>query len=1150
MIKRAKSFVIGLFALFVLVQNAQADNKPKFTENKGQHPQQVEFSLRVSNADIFFEQDRLTFSFFEGYGDDGHDHKETHGNRAFAYRMNFLNANDAVLIKGIGNKYPGYENFIKGEFSATKVESYDRLIYDEIYEGVDLEYFGINGNLKYDIRVEAGANVGDIQLSYDGAERVFLKKGNLVVVNPLNTVEESVPLAYQVVKGERKRVECVYQLDGNIVSFKLPNGYDQSKELVIDPTLIFSSYTGSTANNFGFTATYDDDGYLYGGGIAFALGYPYITGSYSANFAGVVDMAISKFSQDGTSLIYSTYIGGASTEAPHSMVVNSQGELVILGSTSSLNFPTDASSYDDTFNGGTAVNYVSNGANFENGSDIVIAVLSDDGSSLIGSTYFGGFLNDGLNEDATLSYNYGDLFRGEVIVDSQDNIYITSSTASGNIPVTTGAFDQTLGGNQDACLAKFNSDVSVLDWCSYLGGDGSDAGYSLKLNTTGDVYVTGGTFGQNFPIVGSTLNTTYQGGVADGYIARIANDGSAILSSSFIGTSAYDQSYFVEVDDDNDVYLYGQTLGNYPLGGGIYFNLNGRQFIHKLNPDLTASIYSTVFGSGGPSVNISPTAFLVDVCERVFVSGWGGGTNQSWNNATGNTTGLPVTNDGEQLSTDGSDFYFMVLEADAAALLYGSYFGGNGIQEHVDGGTSRFNKDGVIHQAACAGCGGSNAFPTQPGVVSQINGASCNLGVVKLDLEITGVDVDISGGGSESGCAPLEVEFEADLVNASSYVWYFGDGDTSTVQNPVHIFEDPGIYEVMLIGTDTSFCTGDAFTDTSFTTITVSELTDAADAGLDAHLCPGDSAMVGADSIAGYTYSWSPSVGLDDVNTSNPYADPVEDTEYILSIVNPDGCEDFDTVQVTVFSVLAFPDTSICANDSVLITVQGGTSFSWDPVVGVGDPTSPTPYITAGFAETYTVTASDGAGCEAEAQVNLEALAAPTALFDVEISQSCEGDSVQFINLSDGADSYSWNLGGVTTEESDPIILFEPGAEPIVTLTAYNNNGECTDSITVDFSDGWFTEDSLAITYGNVFTPNGDQVNDCFQPNFHGDLYDCFELKVFSRWGRLLFDSDKHGGPCWDGTQRTGDLVAEGTYYYIAKVRGMDHAGYVMVIYE
>lgn len=1146
---RKPLLVVLTLCSFVLVSYSQ--NKPRFIENKGQLPENVAFKLRVANADLFFEKDGLTFNFYNPELLDQHGHADSESDKTgHAYRMSFMGVNPNVRASSSGTEYPDYQNYITKAKSVGHVRSYDRIIYSDVYQGIDFEYFGLDGDLKYDIRIEAGANPASIKLKYDGVDDIRIEDGRLRVANTFNVVEERIPLAYQLIDGEKVRVECEYSLHGTIVGFVFPNGYDTGRELVIDPTLIFSSYTGSMANNFGFTATYDHDGALYGGGIAFGLGYPTVTGSYSEAFGGgFIDMAISKFVPDGSSLEYSTYIGGGSADVPHSMIINSQGQLVILGSTSSLDFPTSVGAFDGTFNGGTAVNYASNGTNFENGSDMVVVVLSADGSSLVGSTYFGGFLNDGLNEDAALKYNYGDIFRGEVIVDPDDNIYVTSSTRSANLPVTTGALDQTLGGTQDGCLAKFNSDVSVLDWATYLGGSNSDAGYSLKLNSSGDVYVTGGTSSQNLNIIGSSLHTSYQGGQADGFLFRISNDGTTIINSTYIGTSVYDQSYFVEVDDDDDVYLYGQSVGNYPVTNGTYFNLNGRQFIQKLSPDLTTSIYSTVFGSGSAGVNISPTAFLIDICERVFVSGWGGGTNNSSNPATGNTNGLAVTSDGEQLTTDGSDFYFMVLEADATALLYGSYFGGNGIQEHVDGGTSRFNDNGVIHQAVCAGCGGSSAFPTTPGVVSQTNGSSCNLGVIKLDLEITAVQVEIINSGNVSGCIPFEAEFEADLVNASSFIWYFGDGDTSTVANPTHVYTDPGVYEVLLIGTDTSFCTGEAFTDTAIVTVTVSVLTDAADAGVDMHLCPGDTVQLGVDSVPGYTYSWTQGATLSDSTTAEPFAFPTEETQYNLTITTPAGCQDKDSVVVTVFSIQAFPDTTLCVGDSAMVSVVGGSSFSWSPTDGVSDPASPNPYITAGFEQIYVVTASDGS-CEDTAFVQITSVEAPVAEFDVEISQSCLGDSVRFFPLQDYTNGYHWNIGGIYSEEYSPIMWLEPDAGPIVTFTVSNNNGSCVDSVTVDYSNGWFTADSVAIKYPNVFTPNGDGINDCFKPHFIGDLDDCFTLKIFSRWGRLLYDSEKMGGNCWDGTQRTDDLVSEGTYYYIANVRGMDHAGFVTVLYK
>lgn len=1384
--------------------NSSADNPPKFIENKGQLPENVAFKLRVANADLYFEKDRLTFSFYapELLHTDHHQQSENAKLGGHAYQMVFVGADGDAKVKPTGRMFPDYSNYITAKYQVGHVRSYDRIRYQNIYKGIDLEYFGRDGHLKYDVIIAPEADVDQLQLQYEGANSLHLKNGRLVVENTYNTVEESIPLAYQIVNGKKIQVACRYKLRGNTVSFVFPDGYDSGYELVIDPTLVFSSYSGSTSDNFGFTATYDHNGSLYGGGIVFGPGYPTTVGAFSSTFVGlppstpalntgdtIVDMAITKFSPDGSTLEYSTYIAGSSAEAPHSMIVNSVGELVILGTTSSPDYPTSGPAYDMSFNGGVPHDYVNNGMNYQNGSDIVVTVLSADGSSLVGSTFLGGSSNDGVNPNGILHYNYNDLFRGEVIVDEDDNIYIVSTTQSMDFPVTTGAYDQTLNGGQDVCLAKFNPNVSVLEWCTYFGGSSADGGYSLKRNSVGEVYITGGTVSADLPMNGSSLHSSYLGGAADGFLASFSADGGTLLASTYLGTSSMDHSYFVEVDNNDDVYAYGQTLGNYPVSSGVYSNTNGKQFIHKLTPDLSTTLFSTVFGSGSATVNISPTAFLVDLCKRIYISGWGGTVNNpNYANAGGYTNGMAVTSDAFQQTTDGSDFYFMVLEADAQSLIYATYFGGAAGLEHVDGGTSRFDSDGVIYQAVCASCGSNNDFPTTAGAWAEQDNSvgwsnyyqqvvsECNLGVIKLAMEIPQVNVGIASTSTVQGCVPFEVEFEAGQIVAPSYMWYFGDGDSSSVANPTHTYTDAGVYEAMLVGVNSN-CTGQEFRDTAFTTITAilsldtvqagpdqsicpgelaqlnssggiqfswtpsDSLSDAtvpdpvaspsetttytvsainsqgcvgvdsvvvevftnplsisndtticfgdtitihglggteyawgpntdisdttstspqiypsigttyvleiiganscswtdsvevlvqplpiadagvdttvcqgnsvqmdaaggayyqwspatglndstvadpiaspevtteyfltvsdqvgctdsdtvlvvvfepntsADAGSDKYICPGGTTEIGAPAISGFNYLWNPAQTLDDSSQAQPNASPIESTDYIVTVTAFNGCEDFDTVTVTVFNVFAHPDTTVCVNDSVQVFVDGGVSYSWTPTVGVSDPSISDPYITAGDSSVYTVWVTDSIGCQDSATVTIASLDGPVPIFDVEVSQSCFGDSVVFINLSEGIDGYVWNISGEITNELSPSVVFEVGEAPVVTLTVTNNDGECSDSITIDYSNGWFTEDSLAVKYPNVFTPNGDGYNDCFKPDFLGDLDNCYTLKVFSRWGRLLYDSEKMGGNCWDGKQRTDGMVKEGTYYYIANVRGMDHAGFVTVLY-
>ncbi|MCK6650458.1 MAG: SBBP repeat-containing protein, partial [Bacteroidia bacterium] len=168
------------------------------------------------------------------------------------------------------------------------------------------------------------------------------------------------------------------------------------------------------------------------------------------------------------------------------------------------------------------------------------------------------------------------------------------------------------------------TNLDALVWSTYIGGTSDDAGYAIKPSSNGNVYVTGGTLSTNFPVTAGTISNTNAGG-ADGFVISLSDANGALTASTYIGTNAYDQSYLIEIDVNDDVYIAGQTKGAYPVTGGVYSNPNSSQFIHKLNPGLTSTAFSTVFGKGSNfSTDISLTAFLVDNCQNIYVSGWGG----------------------------------------------------------------------------------------------------------------------------------------------------------------------------------------------------------------------------------------------------------------------------------------------------------------------------------------------------------------------------------------------------------------------------------------------------------------------------------------------------------------------------------------------
>ena len=621
--------------------------------------------------------------------------------------------------------------------------------------------------------------------------------------------------------------------------------HDPNSTLVIDPNLIFCSYVGGTANNWGFTATYGPDGSMFGGCIVFGNGFPVKPGAFQTAFQGGVsdasfqpmDIGIIKLSPNGSTRVYATYIGGSSNDMPSSLVVDNQGNLVLTGRSSSSDYPTLP-----------AKTVIGKGGNW----DIVVTKLNATGTALIGSKMIGGSGMDGGNITSgssgvsSLNQNYGDEARSEVILDGAGNIYVASCTqsydandATKTFPTTAGAFQPNFGGGmQDGVVLKFDPNVSTLLFSSFIGGSANDAAYVLSIGPGGNIYVAGGTeSGENSFLPGThagTIGASYNGNI-DGFVAIISNNGSSVIRSTYLGTNGIDQVYGVQFDKKGFPYVMGQTTGAWPVLNAIYSNPGSKQFIAKLEPDLTKYVYSTVFGSGSIIPNISPVAFLVDRCENVYVSGWGGMIFPSMPNfyPSAGTSGLPVTPDAIKSNTDNRDFYFFVLKKNATAQLYGSFFGQDGgFTDHVDGGTSRFDQNGVIYQAICGNCRRRRHFPTTPGAwaaVKSVPFCNCNLAMVKIAFNLAGVGAGVQSAingvpRDSSGCVPLTVDFSDTVRNAVSYEWTFGDGSPmvpTTIPTISHTYNIVGTYQVMLVAIDPNTCN---VRDTSYIHIRVGDI--------------------------------------------------------------------------------------------------------------------------------------------------------------------------------------------------------------------------------------------------------------------------------------------------------------------------------------
>ena len=1098
--------LILLFSSFLLMSlsllgqhNHNLDpSQSKFIENKGQWDRDVLFYSHLPSAEIIIKQgevnyvlkdnkvyDSLLFVRHEGTLDVNKEHRYS----SALIKMKILGAEE-THYNGF-KSYNEKRNYFLGQDKtkwATDVSAYEAVQAGEVLEGIDFKIYHFSNSIKHEFHVDSKIDYKKIRLEYSGFKSIQINnKGELEIETPLGSFKEDHPVAYQIIKGKHVFVPCEFVLnDDQTVSYKLGKKYKKKFPIVIDPQLIFSTASGSTADNWGNTACLDNSGNLYTGGTVFANpvdGFPSTVGSFDQVFnGGGTDIGILKFDSSGQNLIYATYIGGDDSEIPTSMVANEDQELFILGVTGSTDFPAAV----NAFAGGSRFVPVG-GYTFENGSAITVIKLDATGANIIKSHYVGGPGNDGNNMKFNLLsliinqlsvINYGDELRGEIIIDAEDNIYVASSTnnnqslgndpnVSPNFP-TVNAFQPNFGGGfQDGVVFKLHHSLNNLVWASYLGGTRPDAAYGLKFDGDSSLYVTGTTESDLFTRDTTALNPDNHG-FYDGFITRIDTNGSAILNYSYLGTPQREASYFVEIDDNKNVYLLGQTFGDYGHSSpDIYFVDREGIFIHKLGPKLDTSFFYTTIGDttvNPIAPNISPKAFLVNECENIFISGWGGATNR-----TGTfTLDLPITPNAYQTTSDGSDFYMAVFLKDMDTLLFATYFGIDGINEHVDGGTSRFDDQGIVYQSVCAGCTGgefilfSDPKPGEEGDYPQQNASTnCNNGVFKYDLASLNAIIK-----TESLCAPLTTSFTNETLGGIDYTWHFGDGADTTVttRDPIeHTYTTAGTYTVKMITTDITTCKRK---DTSSIVITVS-----------------------------------------DKLIEKVYADTL--------------CKD-DVKEFTEYIGLDF------------------NSFKWTPSSDLSSDTLRNPEITGNETITYAILLTDSLGCTRADTLNLFVPAFKPDLV-LDIIPNCKHNSTPKVELTLNytsnftPNSVKWEINEATVTTNETSFVFEPTNLGVQKVTSTTNSKNCFFSDTASIN-------IIKTEIPNVITPNGDGLNDEFVlTGIEGSGK--WNLDIFNRWGKAIYKSDDYQND-WNAEGNT-----ESTYFYeIESPDGNKCKGWVQVL--
>lgn len=976
----------------------------RFAENKGQWHSNVLYRLQMGGLNtLFLEQQTLTYIYFNAaqvaaLHDLTAEQRKTCRLSGHTYKVHFLNALAPKNISG-EEKSKDYENYFVSNNPAhwaSNVHLYKRINYTALYKGIDLAYYSEQGRPKYDFIVAPNASPEQIQLQYEGADYLRLDDGKLIIGTSVETIAEQQPYAYQLIEGKKRSIPCHFALQGKVVSFVFPQGYNPRYTLVIDPVLVAATLSGSSVTNYGHCATFDNEGNIYTGAISFGPGYSTSPGAFDTTFGGGfgVDIAVSKYDPEGTTRLYGTYLGGGGGDYPHSLIVDNDFQLHVYGTTDATDYPTTNDAYDTTFGGGVA--------------DMVISILNTTGTALIGSTYIGGSGNDGRNN---ININYGDTYRGEIMTDIDGNTYVAGCSGSGNFPVTTGVIDAALGGQQDGVLVKLNEDLSELEWATYIGGTGVDIAYGVRVAEDNTIYVCGSTTsGTGFPMAasGATAQATYAGGEYDGFILHLNPDATQILHSTFRGTNNVDQAHFIDIDDHgNQIMIYGQTLGNMPITpAGIYGVNNATQYITAYPYDLSTINYNTRIGAagGGFGYSMVPVAFMVDKCGFVYFSGY---------SLSGDFDLSP-----DALYNIGG-FYLGVLEPGFVALDFATYYS----EGHVDGGTSRFDNNGIVYQGVCSG----GNFTTTPDAWATDQTSGWDIGVFKIDFEAEGVNAQASAAPEISGCAPLTVNFSNLGSEALDYFWDFDDGTSSTIDEPTHTFTQSGIYEVMLIGSDPLSCN---LSDTANLLIVV--LDNESEMHAITH-CQGSGNLTANVTlpISSVTYIWSDGVTTPSriLTSSGMYA---VTTTY-------SNCMMIDSFDVNIIeSEFDFPsDTTVCATSLLLdFSVPGASNYVWQD-----GTTGPTYNVTQ--SGTYFVGAQIQ-GCQVADFINVTLISQQPLVID---DQSSCGSAVTLNATLPNASNYLWSTG-----ETNAIITVNQAGNYTVTVNVGNLCVQ-TEDVNVSFGD-------------------------------------------------------------------------------------------------
>jgi len=621
-----------------------------FEANQGQSDPKVKFLSRGDGYSLFLTSNEAVLalnqrsrpqSLLPGENDRNSPVKSLRESKSAVLCMKLLGgANSQAEVTG-ENELPGKSNYFIGRDQNnwhTDVRQFAKVRYQNVYPGVDLVYYGHQRDLEYDFVLHPGASPRAIRLSIEGAGRPRLEHGEIIIASSVGIVRLRSPHVYQDSDGVRREVRGRYVIKNNHeVGFEVAR-YDRRRELLIDPVLSYATFLGGSADDDGNGIAVDSAGNAYVTGTTFSTDFPTVN-AIQSTFHGGRDVFVTKINADGTALGYSTYLGGSGSDFGIAIALDSAGNAYVSGTTDSTDFPT-VNAFQSTNHGNT---------------DVFVTKIAANGAALIYSTYLGGSGNDrggccnGFGPEIALDstgnaylsgttdstdfpiknaiqpvYGGGEAdafvtkFRSSgalvystylggsqrdeadaIAVSSTGAAFVTGWTGSTDFPIKN-AFQSTNHGgtdhgDADAFVTKINPVGSALVYSTYLGGNDFEQGFGIAVDSNGNAYVTGVTWSADFPTANAIQPTLPAGSHA--FVTKFKPTGSAVVYSTYLGSSGSDHGYGIKADASGNAYVTGYTSsGDFPIVNAIHPSPAGG-FVTSINSDGSAFIYSTYLNS-------------------------------------------------------------------------------------------------------------------------------------------------------------------------------------------------------------------------------------------------------------------------------------------------------------------------------------------------------------------------------------------------------------------------------------------------------------------------------------------------------------------------------------------------------------------------